>query len=288
MEEIIRWLRSVERLANEVYSEAAALLSADEEFSSFMHRLAEDEELHFQIMGSASEYLLELEQQPVSEITVDKFTREQVEIPMGDLKNLMKSQTITKQDVVNCIAKAELSEWNRVFLYVIRTFQRYSRTFEYAAAVMQAHEKRLRIFLEHLPDDIQVPDEVREFPHIWKFRILIVEDDKPLRNLFEEVLKRIGSVETASNGQEALEKTREHFFNVIISDIDMPVMNGIQFYKRAAEFDPSIGRYFIFASGTVNSDTEGFFHEHDLRYLVKPFALKRLFETVQEVADKSL
>ena len=58
------------------------------------------------------------------------------------------------------------------------------------------------------------------------FKVLIVEDDRDLRQLFSRVLVKNGySVVGVSNGVEALDEMENSFFDIIISDIMMPVMD---------------------------------------------------------------
>lgn len=288
MKEIIHWLRHIEQLACDVYMAASHHFSQDKEFSSFLSRLAEDESLHFHLIGSAAQYLQETEEHPVSAITIGSSTRDQVEAPLKHLHNLMISHSITKQDVVDCIVKTECSEWNDIFLYVIKTFQEYTRTFQYVAANIQAHQKRIEKFLEGLPDDLEVSEDIRTLPGIWEERVLIVEDEQPFRELLTKFLRKLAAIETASNGQEALDKTKDHFFNVVVSDIDMPVMSGLEFYQKAIEMDSNIGRHFLFCSGKVTPEIENFFREHNLVWLEKPFRLEQLKQAVLDIINKTL
>lgn len=289
MKEIIDWLQHVEQLAYEVYQAASNQFNQDRVFSSFLSKLGQDESLHFDLMRSAAQYLQETKEPPVSAITIDSSTRDNVKIPLLHLhNNLMMGQTITKQDVVDCIVKVEFSEWNDIFLFVISTFQEYAKTFQHLAAAIQAHKKRIEEFLEDLSDDLKISRDIRTLPRIWKEKLLIVEDETPIRELIAKVLGRQGAIETATNGREALDKTKENFFNAVISDIDMPVMSGLEFYQKAVEMDPEIGRRFVFCSGEVTSELEAFCRKHDLVYLKKPFSLQQLIQVVQDITDKTL
>ncbi|MBQ8345794.1 MAG: response regulator, partial [Clostridia bacterium] len=64
------------------------------------------------------------------------------------------------------------------------------------------------------------------------FQVLIAEDDRDLRQLFSRVLTKNGySVVGVSNGQEALDAMETQFFDIIISDIMMPVMDGYELVR---------------------------------------------------------
>jgi CheY-like chemotaxis protein len=288
LKEIMDWLRQVEQLACDVYQEASDYFSQDKPFSSFLSRLAEDESLHFHLMGSAAQYFHDTKEHPVSAITIDSSTRDHVESPLRHLHNLITTHSITKQVLIHFICKVEFSELNHIFLYVINTFQQYSRTFQYVAATIQAHKDRIEKFLGDLPDDLDVLGDISKLPRVWKERILIVEDDTPIRELLAKVLSDLGAVETATNGQDAMNKVKHHFFNVVISDIDMPVMGGLEFYQRAVEMDPDIGHHFLFCSGNDTFEIEAFCRERGLVFLRKPFKLKELYKAVRDIADKTL
>jgi CheY-like chemotaxis protein len=250
--------------------------------------LAEDESLHFDLVGSAAQCLQETKQHLVSAVTIDSSTKERVETPLKRLSNLMTSHTITKQDVVECIVRVEFSEWNDIFLYVIKTFQQYGRIFEYLAATIQTHEKKIEKFLEELPENLEVSENIWKLPRIWEEKILIVEDEKLIRELLARFLSTLGDIETASNGQEALDKTKAHFFDAVISDIDMPVMSGLEFYQKAVEMNPDIAGRFLFCSGKITPRIEAFCREHNLMYLEKPFKLQQLHQAVRDKIDQSL
>jgi len=73
------------------------------------------------------------------------------------------------------------------------------------------------------------------------FKILIAEDDIELCRLFSHVLSKNGySVKGVSNGQEALDELDKDYFDLIISDIMMPVMDGYELVHRLRESDNHI------------------------------------------------
>ena len=65
------------------------------------------------------------------------------------------------------------------------------------------------------------------------FKILIAEDDRELRQLFSHVLMENGyAVKGVSNGREALEAMDHDYYDLVMSDIMMPVMEGYEFVRR--------------------------------------------------------
>lgn len=287
LEQTLLWLRKVEQLASDVYKAAALEMKEDQEFSSFLLKMTEDEAWHFHLIGSAAHYFLERNETPRLDIIVDSIMTKALEVPFQNLFNRIAAHSVTRQDVVDFIVQVEFAELNHVFLYVLN-LAKSCQVFEYAAASMQAHEKRIKKFLESLPSDIIIPDDFYKQPHIWKEKILIVEDDMALRELFAMVLSDLGAVEKANNGQEALNKVKDHFFNVVVSDIGMPVMNGVEFYQKAVETDPYIGSRFLFCSGEITPEIETLCAQQNLGCMEKPIKLRELKQTVKEIIDESL
>lgn len=72
----------------------------------------------------------------------------------------------------------------------------------------------------------------------YQHRILLVDDDEGIRRDYTKVLRRQGlTTETASNGKEAAERVKAGSFDVIVSDISMPEMTGIEFLKAVRAHD---------------------------------------------------
>ena len=119
-----------------------------------------------------------------------------------------------------------------------------------------------------------------------KKRVLVVEDDHVLRMLFEDALRPYVGVDTAHNGDEALEKTSRVEYAVIILDLVMPLMNGITFL-REFRAKHARARTKIIATtaagrtlGLKPTDVDAFF--------AKPFDLPTVIQTVREYANRAV
>ena len=100
--------------------------------------------------------------------------------------------------------------------------------------------------------------------------ILIAEDDRELRQLFEHVLVKNGySVRGVSNGQEALDAMDEEYFNLIISDIMMPVMDGYTLVRSLRYAGVTTPVLMITAKDAFDDMRMGFLSGTD-DYMVKP------------------
>ena len=114
-------------------------------------------------------------------------------------------------------------------------------------------------------------------------QIIIVDDDPIILNILEALVKDLAMIETAKNGQEALLRVKEQYFDVIISDISMPVLNGIEFYRQASFNDPNIGNRFLFYTGNPSNEYMRFFSENNLQYLAKPAPMGQIQKSVQNI-----
>jgi PAS domain S-box-containing protein len=104
-------------------------------------------------------------------------------------------------------------------------------------------------------------------------QVLVVDDEPTLLNLLHRILSRLGhAVETAPNGEVALQKLTAQRHDLIICDMLMPDMLGPEFYRRAIEKFPELTNHFIFITGNVvDIDTRIFLEKSHLPWLPKPF-----------------
>lgn len=114
-------------------------------------------------------------------------------------------------------------------------------------------------------------------------RILLVEDDKNFSFIIQSSLEQmIGGYEvvTASNGKEGLEKLAQATFDVIISDIEMPVLDGITMVQQIREQYPRLAIVFISGRTQAKDVIQGYHSGADL-YLKKPFLPEELDAHIQ-------
>ena len=108
-------------------------------------------------------------------------------------------------------------------------------------------------------------------------RLLIVDDEMMKRRaLCLEARKRGFEAEEASNAAEGMEKLREAHFDVVVTDLRMPGMDGHEFLRRIRQFSSEISVVIITAYGTVASAVEAM-REGAQDYLLKPFSAEEFF-----------
>ena len=108
------------------------------------------------------------------------------------------------------------------------------------------------------------------------FRILIAEDDRELRQLFSHVLAKNGyAVVGVSNGKEALDEIEVGYFDLIISDIMMPVMDGYELVRSLRESENHTPVLMITAKDAFDAMQLGFMSGTD-DYMVKPINVNEM------------
>ncbi|MCH5285821.1 MAG: response regulator transcription factor [Christensenellaceae bacterium] len=108
------------------------------------------------------------------------------------------------------------------------------------------------------------------------FRILIVEDDAELRQLFQHVLTRNGyDASGVSDGRKALDALAADYYDMIISDIMMPVMDGYELVRSMRESGINIPVMMITAKDAFDDMRMGFLSGTD-DYMVKPINVNEM------------
>lgn len=117
------------------------------------------------------------------------------------------------------------------------------------------------------------------------FDILAIEDDRRMRDLLMEILSRNGcSVFPAKNGEEGLELLERRNFDLVITDLKMPDIDGITILSRAREINPESLVIVITAYGTVESVIEAMkLGAYD--YIQKPFEPEELMLVIKKALD---
>ena len=118
-------------------------------------------------------------------------------------------------------------------------------------------------------------------------KILIAEDDRELRQLFSHVLNRYGyTVVGVSNGQEALDALDKDFYDMIISDIMMPVMDGYELVRQLRDVGNTTPVLMITAKDAFDDMRLGFQSGVD-DYMVKPINVNEMVLRVQALLRRA-
>jgi len=123
------------------------------------------------------------------------------------------------------------------------------------------------------------------------FSLMIVEDDKAARDVIARMvgLKFPDFITyTAENGKQGLELFKEHAPDMVITDINMPEMDGIEMAREIRSIDNNV-TYIVLTAYSNTSFLEKFTEIGYCAYLMKPIDFNKLFATIESCsADKRL
>jgi CheY-like chemotaxis protein len=138
-------------------------------------------------------------------------------------------------------------------------------------------------------DEPEPPKTVVEEPRrVIGARILIVDDEEAICQLLKRLLTLEGhNVEFVHSGNAALEKLKVERFSLILLDIRMKGMNGIELYEQLGKIALSLQRRVVFITGdTLAPDTRSFLEKTKAHFICKPFDVGQLRKTVNQVLIK--
>jgi len=120
-------------------------------------------------------------------------------------------------------------------------------------------------------------------------KILVVDDEAPIREILQRGLTQMGgfSVELAQNGQEAIEKVEKDIFDLILTDLMMPEMNGMELLKIIKGTRPELPVIMMTAYGSIDTAVEAMkIGAND--YITKPVDFNDLLIRISKVKQESL
>lgn len=134
------------------------------------------------------------------------------------------------------------------------------------------------------PGEIQAAAPVPEQRTEWAGggRILLVEDEEPVRMVAERALARAGyTVTTAADGEEGLEKFRAGDFDLVVSDVVMPTMDGPAMAREIRKAAPALP--ILFMSGYAEDHLRREIDMDNMHFIPKPFSVQQISEKVGAV-----
>ncbi len=283
MKDIIDWLIRVEGMAMRFYDDASRLFAADKDLSGLLMELSGNEKLHYEAVMGAYELVKEKDHPP--HIILDSETRQSIESFVLECARKLGSGLLTGEELMDAIITLETSEINGLFLYVMNSLKKRPGRPLAASLDLEEHMERIRKFVRSRPEFTNFRERVDRLPDATRKNLLVVDDEEAVANAFNIILKDQGNVFVASNGKEALELVSERDFAAIVTDIDMPAMNGIEFYNEATRQFPPLKSRFVFLSGAYNVAAHEFMRLHSLKFLDKPASIKDIRRSVAEIIE---
>ena len=118
-------------------------------------------------------------------------------------------------------------------------------------------------------------------------RILVVDDERDIRNVLEQAITQFGGMEVdlAASGEEALKKIQEGHFDLVLTDMKMPKMDGLQLVDEIARIRPEIVMVLMSGQGTIDSALEGM-RRGASDFITKPFNLPEMFIRLNKLLEQ--
>jgi len=118
-------------------------------------------------------------------------------------------------------------------------------------------------------------------------RILVVDDEEDILGLLSELLQRWGfEADTVTNGREALERFHGRDFDLVLTDLKMPDMDGLELLRRIREENPRVPVLMLTGFPTVDSAVQAI-QEGAYDYLIKPINPEELRFRIQKALAQS-
>ncbi|MFN8266241.1 MAG: sigma-54 dependent transcriptional regulator [Chitinophagaceae bacterium] len=116
--------------------------------------------------------------------------------------------------------------------------------------------------------------------------ILIIDDEKAIRNTLSEILSYEGyKIDDAADGEEGFRKFKEKNYDVVLCDIKMPKLDGLEFLEKARAVNPDVPIIMISGHGTIETAVEAV-KKGAFDYVAKPPDLNRLLITIRNAMDR--
>jgi len=164
-------------------------------------------------------------------------------------------------------------------------------------AIMQEHDGRIEV--ESTEEDgtcvtLFLPDKAKPAAVSSNIsdvlagkRILVAEDEPALAQLLSSLLSPLSAaVVRVSDGIEALEAARSGQWDLVISDIHMPGMGGIELYQRLTSMNPALAKRMILITGSSRAQPHGLLPGANPLFLYKPFSRSELIDTISRALEK--
>jgi PAS domain S-box-containing protein len=141
-----------------------------------------------------------------------------------------------------------------------------------------------------ISEEILFRDDLTDLDEFSKdmIKVLIVDDELPMLNAMDRSLSTLGyTVTTAKNSIDARALISSTAFDVILLDVKMPGMTGIEFYYEVEGKNPEMLKNIVFLTGNaLDQETHTFFQEKQVPYIRKPVSANNIIKKIQETISR--
>ncbi len=120
-------------------------------------------------------------------------------------------------------------------------------------------------------------------------KILLVDDEDVVREVCKAILEKSGyNVTTAVNGLDALEMIKVADYELVVLDVNMPKLDGIDLYKTVLKTKPGMRNRFLFITGNLGGELDalGVLLQTDIVVICKPFTTEDFLANVRDVLGR--
>jgi DNA-binding NtrC family response regulator len=118
--------------------------------------------------------------------------------------------------------------------------------------------------------------------------VLVIDDERAIRNVLKDILGNEGyKTDDAADGEEGFKKFSATAYDVVLCDIKMPKMDGLEFLQKALEINPDVPIIMISGHGNIETAVEAV-KKGAFDYISKPPDLNRLLITIRNATDKNV
>jgi len=275
LEQFIDEAIRLELNAAEIYALFSEIIPED---ADFWAGLSWEERNHAALLKTGRDVLLPLEQFP-TEILPD-FIQSIIETNqrLQSLKDLYARQLPDRQAAFAAALEIESSAGEMHFQKVMET-PSGSEVVKILQDLCQDDIHHFRRIKEYMKN-IGLPAEL---PEGRTRKILVAINDAAVAKLMQTILETEGDIDMVKNGREGLQKLNEKNYDLIISDVEMPVVDGLQFFSEARKVYADLTDRFLFFTGAVTPERIAFFENARTRYLVKPSTISEIRGVVMDM-----
>jgi len=217
----------------------------------------------------------------------DEHFRHKVEAPIARAWRLLQDGNLTKDTMVALLVEAEFSEWNELFLYTLDLLKIVDEDLQKAVSDIDQHRAHIQTFISSLPEGDRLIRKVGKQSQPGRKRVLIVENNLTVARMLEALAEDQVEVIIARDGYEGGACLRQGHFDLIVSEIELPNINGIEMYKKILAIDPSICSRFIFFTGSENPEHLNFVRSSNILMLPKPSPVKMICNMMNDVLNSN-
>ncbi|MFZ3072101.1 MAG: response regulator [Thermodesulfobacteriota bacterium] len=288
MKDLIKWLKGMEEAAGNFYADAAKTFKDNKELSKFLSCMSAEEMCHKELVEKAEAYVEEIPD--VSHFTVtaiEKMHKDSIASKLAVCDLRLKAGVLSEKELIDCVITVESSEMNDFLIYAVNSIKNRIKDAEGAVHELQMHKRRLKTFLEEMAYGKDMLEKFKHMPSFWHESVLIVDDSEPIIELLSAILHGESSIDRAYNGKEALDMINKNYYSVIILDVAMPVMDGIECYTEAIKTHPKIKNRVLFFTAYDEVENIKFFKKNGLKFILKPAHISEIKKSVTAIIEKN-